>query len=103
MSASLQQRNIAPGTAAMVTADVTDTDKSLPILRAGTHVIVSYLTMDRATVIVQPTVLARPTEGNAIAGLVITGGKMRTVPLDKLSPIANGWQLFEPGDPIRSM
>ena len=94
---------ITPGTAATITADVADADKSLPILKAGTHVIVSTTFVDRATVIVQPTVTARPHAGGRQAGLVTTKGTMRTVPLNKLEPIANGWQLFEPGDPDRSV
>lgn len=103
MSNGVAGNEIRPGTAATVTADVTDKDKSLPILRAGTHVIVSMTFANHASVIVQPTIRARPNAGGRQAGLEITGGKMRTVPLDKLEPIANGWQLFEPGDPDRSV
>ena len=94
---------IRPGTAATVTEDVADKDKSLPVLPAGTRVIVSTTFVDCASVIVQPTVTARPHAGRRQAGLATTGGTIRTVPLSKLEPIANGWQLFEPGDPSRSV
>jgi len=94
--------HVRPGTAATLMADVRDAaDKTLPILKAGTHVIVSYITMgadhrQRATVIVQPIVTAKPYKGNARAGLTMTGGKLRTVLLDQLTPIPDGWQFFEP-------
>ena len=93
---------ITPGIAATITADVMDADKSLPVLKAGTRVIVSYITIERATVIVQPVVTARPYKGKARAGLTMSGGKMRTVPLNKLAPIADGWQFFEPAGCIGS-
>lgn len=92
---------IIPGTAATLMADVLDADKTLPILKAGTRVIVSYIMMgrdnrQRATVIVQPIVTAKPYKGNARAGLTTAGGKLRTVPLDQLAPIQDGWQFFDP-------
>ena len=87
---------LTPGTAATITADVKDTDKSLPILTKGTRIIVSYITLERAVVIVQPVVTARPYKGKARAGLTTTGGKLRTVPLAALKPIPDGWQFFEP-------
>jgi hypothetical protein len=99
----MSANTITPGSAATVTADVTDTDKSLPILRAGTRVIISYITIDRATVIVQPIVTARPIKGgDTRAGLTTTGGTMRTVPLSQLTPIMDGWQFFEPAGYIGS-
>ena len=93
---------ITPGTAATITADVADADKSLPVLKAGTRVIVSYITIERATVIVQPVITAKPYKGQKRAGLTTTGGKMRTVPLNKLTPIPDGWQFFEPAGCIGS-
>lgn len=80
---------LAPGTAAMITA-------------TGERVIVSYITCQRATVIVSPTVTARPEKGKRVAGMVTTGGKLRVVALDQLTAIADGWQLFEPSVQIGS-
>jgi len=99
---SMRPDHVRPGTAATLMADVRDAaDKTLPILKAGTHVIVSYITMgtdhrQRAIVIVQPIVTAKPYKGNARAGLTTTGGKLRTVLLDQLTLIPDGWQFFEP-------
>ncbi len=93
---------ITPGSAVTLTEDVTDTDKALPILKAGTRAIVSYLVGPRATVIVQPIITARPDKGMKRSGLTMTGGKIRTVPLSALAPIPDGWQFFEPAGCIGS-
>lgn len=95
-----QLNHITPGSAVALIEDVTDADKALPILAAGTRAIVSYITIGkdnrpRATILVQPIVTARPDKGKARAGLTMTGGRIRTVPLDKLARIEDGWQLFE--------
>ena len=87
---------ITPGSAVALTEDIRDADKAMPVLAAGTRAIVSYITGTRATVIVQPVVTAKPYKGGRRAGLTTTGGKMRTIPLDKLAPISDGWQFFEP-------
>lgn len=86
MSATM---GITPGTAATITA-------------TGERVIVSYITVELATVIVQPQVIARPYKGATRAGLTTTGGKMRTVQISELTAIADGWQLFEPAGCIGS-
>lgn len=74
---------ITPGDAVTITA-------------TGEHAIVSYLLGNRATILVHPVVTAQPDKGKAHAGLTTTGGKLRTVALDQLTPIVDGWQLFEP-------
>lgn len=91
----MSKPTIAPGIAVTLTADVADADKTMLVLAAGTRAIVSYITGQRATVIVQPVVTARPIKDKRRAGLTMMGGRIRTVPLDKLVPIPDGWQLFE--------